>query len=254
MGPVRSEHRQVNIKSERRTRDWAPAPAPCGGCTFFWGPWYKLSCVSRPTPHPAGAQARRVYKQAGRKTTKLRTQSGSGRRLEPGQILPAPGSNTGLPRVDTPNPAPPRRASVQRSSYQPPPSQRQRRGSERCPATTRRRRVGEPRRRQRKVLETLVSKRRFAFSISRRSPAQRVRREKEEQGSVARNPRQGVMSEAHFATTLPLLAKSLAAAAAKYPLPARRRKTPVPAAAGNFPNQNYLFKQNRAGESARPVL
>ena len=36
---------------------------------------------------------------------------------------------------------------------------------------------------------------------SRRSPAQRVRREQEEQGSAARNPRQGVASGADFATT-----------------------------------------------------
>ena len=38
-------------------------------------------------------------------------------------------------------------------------------------------------------------------NIPNRSPAQRVRFGKEEQGSAARNPRQGVMSAADFATT-----------------------------------------------------
>ena len=51
----------------------APAPAPCGECTLFWGPRYRLPCVCGYSPHPDAAQARRVYKQVGHKTAKLRT-------------------------------------------------------------------------------------------------------------------------------------------------------------------------------------
>ena len=54
-----------------------------------------------------------------------------------------------------------RRTLVQRSGCRQPPDQRQRRGKKVSPSLTRRREKGEPRRRQRKVLETLVSKRRF---------------------------------------------------------------------------------------------
>ena len=54
-----------------------------------------------------------------------------------------------------------RRALVQRSGCRQPPDQRQRRGKKVSPSLTRRRKRDVPRRRQRKVLETLVSKRRF---------------------------------------------------------------------------------------------
>ena len=60
----------------------APGPSnnPLRERHFFRGPWHKLSCVSRPPPHPAGAKTRRVYKQVGHKTILISDWSGSGRR------------------------------------------------------------------------------------------------------------------------------------------------------------------------------
>ena len=58
-------------------------PGPIGGSLrgpyLPLGPSVQTLLRKRPPPHPAGAQARRVYKRVGHRATKFRTHSGSGR-------------------------------------------------------------------------------------------------------------------------------------------------------------------------------
>ena len=66
-----AQRRLGSYKAGPRPFYWAPAMTPRGEGTISWGPWYRPPRVGVPPPHPAGAQARRVYKQVGRKTAKF---------------------------------------------------------------------------------------------------------------------------------------------------------------------------------------
>ncbi len=124
-----------------------------GACGTDLLAWYFAPC-------PAGAKARRVYKRAGRKTSKFRTAAAAQKFRDKSDFACAGFTCRAFLRGYSQTSTAPARI-VQRGSQPRPPSQRQRRIFERCPATTRRQTAGEPRKRQRKVLETLVSKRRF---------------------------------------------------------------------------------------------
>ena len=129
-----------------------PSGGPSRGTHALLGPSVQTFLRKRPPPHPAGAQARRVYKQVEHKPAKFRTAAAAQMIRAKSDFARAGFHRRAFLRGFSQASTPPRRASVQRN-------------------------------------------------IPNRSPAKRVRFGKEEQGSAARNPRQGVLSAADFATT-----------------------------------------------------